>query len=68
MPCPERVETQPASDTIESVLSSFIENAIALNSTLFNLPDHHYGGLSTIRRFGASTLSEPSPLMTLVAM
>lgn len=52
MPCPDRVETQLASDKIESVLTSFVENAIALHSTLFDLPGHHYGGLSPSEGLG----------------
>ena len=63
IPCPDRAETQPASDKIESVLSSFVENAIALHSSLFSLPDNHYGDLSTIRRFGASTLCKRANLL-----
>lgn len=62
-PCVDEVETQPASDTTEFVLPSFVKNAIALRSTIFNLPDHHHGCLPTIQRTGATTLCKRANIL-----
>lgn len=63
MRCAVEVKTQPASDTTEFVLSSFVKHAIALHPTIFNLPDHHHGCLPTILRVGATTLCKRANLL-----